>query len=64
MAEEKIILYKTSNKYVVAKQVNIKAEDYPTILLSDNRDCSMTFNPDSLYINGELLGKITGMEPK
>ena len=64
MAEEKIILYKTSNKYVVAKQVNIKAEDYPTILLSDNRDCSMTFNLDSLYINGELLGKITGMEAK
>lgn len=64
MAEEKIILYKTSNKYVVAKQVNIKAEDYPTILLSDNRDYSMTFNTDSLYINGELLGKITGMEAK
>ena len=64
MAEEKIILYKTSNKYVVAKQVNIKAEDYPTILLSDNRDCSITFNPDSLYINGEPLGKITGMEAK
>ena len=64
MAEEKIILYKTSNKYVVAKQVNIKAKDYPTILLSDNRDCSMTFNPGSLYINGELLGKITGMEAK
>lgn len=62
MAEEKIILYKISNKYVVAKQVNIKAEDYPPIYLSDNRDCSMTFNPDSLYINGELLGKITGME--
>ena len=64
MAEEKIILYKTSNKYVVAKQVNIKAEDYPTILLSDNRECSIIFNPDSLYINGELLGKITGMEAK
>ena len=64
MAEEKIILYKTSNKYVVAKQVNIKAEDYPTILSSDDRECSMTFNPDSLYINGELLGKITGMEVK
>ena len=64
MAEEKIILYKTSNKYAVAKQINIKAEDYPTILLSDNRECSMTFNQDSLYINGELLGKITGMEAK
>ena len=64
MAEEKIILYKTSNKYVVAKQVNIKAEDYPTILLSDNRECSMTFSPDSLYMNGELLGKITKMEVK
>lgn len=64
MTEEKIILYKTSNKYVVAKQVNTKAEDYPTILLSDNRECSITFNSDSLYINGELLGKITGMEAK
>lgn len=64
MAEEKIILYKTSNKYVVAKQVNIKAEDYPPIYLSNDKEYSTTFNPDSLYINGELLGKITGMEVK
>lgn len=64
MAEEKIILYKTSNKYVVAKQITTKAEDYPAIHLSNNREYSMTFNPDSLYINGELLGKITGMEVK
>ena len=45
-------------------KVEIKAEDYPIILSSDGRECSMTFNPDSLYINGELLGKVTGMEAK
>ena len=64
MVEEKIILYKTSNKYVVAKQINTKAEDYPIISLFNDRECSMTFSPDSLYMNGELLGKITKMEVK
>lgn len=64
MAEEKIILYKTSNKYAVAKQINIKAEDYPIISSFNDKECSMTFSPDSLYINGELLGKIIGMEVK
>lgn len=64
MAEEKIVIIKKLDEYVAAKEISAENGDSlgRIISLSPNRECSMTFKPDSLYVNGELLGKITEMK--